>query len=74
MNYRLAQDMIPMLPCHAPPRLHEGITGNLPPTAKPYHEDFHQYVPGMTPPPPQNKDKTCPGSTPVPPPTSTKKT
>jgi fatty acid desaturase len=23
---------------------------DLPPTAKPYREDFHQYVPGMTPP------------------------
>ena len=26
------------------------IRRDLPPTAKPYREDFHQYVPGMMPP------------------------
>jgi fatty acid desaturase len=47
MNYHVEHHMFPMVPYHALPRLHEVIKDDLPPTAKPYREDFHQYVPGM---------------------------
>jgi hypothetical protein len=62
-NRSIAEGFAEMWPALKRQLLNEDyfLKRELPPTAKPYREDFHQYLPGMMPPPPpRNKDNPMP--------------